>query len=127
MTSKDEVEAAVRENYTHQRTAMINGDAAALSKLLGRDFTLTHMTGYEQSKAEWLADVASGRMRYHAIEDIAVDVETDDGPPVLTARTRTEATIWGGHGTWPLQLEIHYTVTGDGRWVAERTRASTWR
>ena len=125
MKSGNDVEAAVRADYEQQRDAMVAGDAVALGEMLDEDFTLTHMTGYEQSKAEWLADVASGRMRYHAMQDVAVTVDLGGETPVLTARTRTEATIWGGHGTWPLQLEIHYTAR-DGRWGAAYTLASTW-
>ena len=96
------VESAVRANYAAQRRAMVAGDAEALSALLADDFTLTHMTGYRQPKAEWLADVRSGPMTYHSMDDVQVDVDVFAGAPVLTARTRTAATVWGGHGTWPL-------------------------
>src|SRR5687768_4413312 len=103
------VEAAVRANYQAQRDAMVAGDVEALADQLAADFTLTHMTGYVQSRHEWLAQVDSGEMTYHAVTDVTVSVEeTDTGEPVLTARTRTDATIWGGRGVWPLQLEIHF-------------------
>ncbi len=55
------------------------------------------------------------------MQDVTITVDPDDESPVLTARTRTEATIWGGHGTWPLQLEIHYTPTVGAGW--RRTRS----
>jgi hypothetical protein len=120
------VESAVRANYAAQRRAMVAGDADALGALLADDFTLTHMTGYRQPKAEWLADVRSGAMTYHSMDDVAVDVDVSGGAPVLTARTRTAATIWGGHGTWPLQLRILFTSDGTG-WLAADTLASVWR
>jgi hypothetical protein len=60
------------------------------------------------------------------MSDVAVSVAgADTDEPVLTARTRTDATIWGGRGVWPLQLQIHFVHHG-GRWVAARTVASTW-
>jgi hypothetical protein len=117
---------AVRANYEAQRQAMVDGDADALGALLADGFTLTHMTGYRQPKAEWLADVRSGEMTYHAMEDVEVSLDASGGFPVLTVRTRTEATIWGGHGTWPLQLRIRFTFDGTA-WLAENTVASVWR
>lgn len=63
-------------------------------------------------------------MEYHSIEDVDVTVTVDGGLPVLTARTVTDATIWGGRGTWRLQLRIFFT--DDGTWTAARTVASTW-
>jgi uncharacterized protein DUF4440 len=121
-----DIGAAVLANYEDQRRAMVAGDAHALAALLAEDFTLVHMTGYLQPKEEWLADVRSGAMAYHAMEDIDVSVDTSSGVPVLTARTRTAATIWGASGTWPLQLQIAFERAG-ASWVAAGTVASTWR
>jgi len=118
--------AAVRANYEAQRRAMVAGDADALGALLADGFTLTHMTGYRQPKAEWLADVRSGEMTYHAMDDVQVTIDISGQSPVLTVRTRTEATIWGGSGTWPLQLRIQFTFEGNA-WLAENTVASVWR
>jgi uncharacterized protein DUF4440 len=119
-------DAAVRANYEAQCHAMVAGDADALDVLLAEDFTLVHMTGYRQPKDEWLADVRSGAMTYHEMEDVAVSVDASSGVPVLTARTRTVATIWGASGTWPLQLQITFERAG-ASWVAAGTVASTWR
>jgi hypothetical protein len=123
--SSAEIAAAVRANYKTQRDAMVAGDADALGALLAPGFTLTHMTGYRQPGAEWLADVRSGAMAYHVIEDVEVVVHLDDTAPVLTVRSRTEATIWGTHGRWPLRLRIRFTRVG-GSWLASDTVASTW-
>jgi hypothetical protein len=120
------VTAAVGVNYAAQRDAMVAGDADALDVLLAEGFTLTHMTGYVQSGQDWLADVRSGAMTYHAVNDVDVFVDLDGGAPVVHANTVTEATIWGSHGTWPLKLRIHYTCQA-GSWLALRTGASIWR
>src|SRR4051812_20963020 len=105
---------------------MVAGDADALGALLTDDFVLVHMTGYPQPKGEWLADVRSGAMTYHSMQDVDVSVDAAGGLPVVTARTRTAATIWGASGTWPLQLRITFTRDG-AAWVAAGTVASTWR
>jgi len=125
-TGPDAVESAVRSSYLAQRSAMVAGDAEALGEQLAAGFTLTHMTGYVQSRRQWLAHVDSGEMTYHSMKDVAStvgDVDTDE--PLLTVRTHTDATIWGSRGVWPLQLEIRFVLAGD-RWVAAHTVASTW-
>jgi hypothetical protein len=119
-------ESAVRANFEAQRRAMVAADADALGALLTDGFTLTHMTGYRQPKVEWLDDVRSGALTYHSIDDVAVSVEVSAGSPVLTARTRTVATIWGGSGTWRLQLRIRFTFDG-ASWLAADSVASVLR
>jgi ketosteroid isomerase-like protein len=121
-----DIRDAVRASYAAQREAMVAGDADALGALLTEDFTLVHMTGYRQPRAEWLADVRSGAMTYHSMEDVEVSVDLSGDAPVVTARTPTAATIWGASGTWPLQLRISFAHDGSG-WVAAGTVASTWR
>jgi hypothetical protein len=120
------IEAAVRASYRDQREAMVAGDADALGEQLAEDFTLTHMTGYVQSRRQWLEQVASGEMTYHSMEDVTLTVrDADTDEPVLTATTRTDATIWDGRGVWPLRLEVHFVHDGQ-TWLAARTVASTW-
>lgn len=119
------IAAAVRAHSEAQREAMLAADADALDVLLADGFTLTHMTGYQQPKAQWLADVRSGEMTYHAIQDVDARVDLSGAAPVVDARTRTDATIWGSHGTWPLRLRIHLTRSGSF-WLASHTMASTW-
>lgn len=123
---RDATETGVRACYRAQRAAMVAGDANALAETLADGFTLTHMTGYVQSRDEWLDHVASGAMTYHSMSDVTLDVvDTDTRTPTLTVRTRTDATIWGSRGLWPLQLEISFVYDGS-QWRAVRTVASTW-
>jgi hypothetical protein len=70
------------------------------------------------------AEIAAAlRANYEAQRDAMVAGDAD--APVLIARTPTEATIWGSHGTWPLQLRINFILVG-GSWLASDTVASTW-
>jgi hypothetical protein len=126
VTDDTDIRDAVLVNYAAQCWAMVAGDPFALGALLADDFSLVHMTGYRQPKAEWLDDVGSGAMTYHSMEDVDVAVDVVGEAPVVTARTRTAATIWGTSGTWPLELRITFVPEGTG-WVAAGTVASTWR
>lgn len=118
-------EQAVREAYAAQRDAMVFGDVTALDALLADEFTLTHMTGYRQPKAEWLTDIENDRMTYHSMEDVELIVTVYRDQAELKVRTVTEATIWGGHGTWNLELRIDYERRDD-EWIAIESVASTW-
>lgn len=116
----------LREAHRAYLDAMIEGDTTALDGLLAEDFTLTHMTGYVQPKAEWLAQMRQGRFVYHSIEekDTAFDVD-DDGTARSTARTLTDATVYGTRANWRLRLATDY-ARQDDVWVARRTVATTW-
>jgi ketosteroid isomerase-like protein len=105
--------------------AMVAGDVAALASILAEDFTLTHMTGYVQSKAEWLAAIESGEMQYHRMGTVEATISAEGTTPGLTARTLTDATIWGSRATWRLTLRSWFEPHGDD-WVIARTVASTW-
>lgn len=105
--------------------AMVNGDLAELDSLLADGFTLTHMTGYVQSKTEWLDAIESGEMQYHSVETAEVVLGKDVAVQELTARTHTDATIWGSRATWRLTLRSWFEPRGSG-WVIARTVASTW-
>jgi hypothetical protein len=115
----------IERAWEAQSDAMVFADTSALDSLLAEDFTLTHMTGYVQPKVEWIADIDTDEMQYHSVEDIEVSIAGEDGIAMLTAHTMTEATIWGGHGTWCLALRITYEHA-DGGWLARRSVASVW-
>ncbi|MCA4135258.1 nuclear transport factor 2 family protein [Arthrobacter sp. M4] len=105
--------------------AMVAGDIEELDGLLAEDFTLTHMTGYVQSKAEWLDAIASGQMRYHRMETVEATSNPEGTAPALTVRTLTDATIWGSRATWRLTLHATFEAR-DGEVTVARAIASTW-
>jgi hypothetical protein len=105
--------------------AMVAGDLAELDDILAEGFTLTHMTGYVQSRSEWLEAIDTGEMQYHRMETVQASHGTNPTAPELTARTLTDATIWGSRATWRLVLRSWFEPHGDG-WVITRTVASTW-
>lgn len=49
---------------------MIDRDTAALNAILDEHYTLTHMTGYVQPKAEWFAEVIKERMKYYSAKEV---------------------------------------------------------
>ncbi|MEU9639542.1 nuclear transport factor 2 family protein [Streptomyces tendae] len=116
----------LRDVHRAYLDGMREGDTEALDGLLARDFTLTHMTGYVQPKAEWLAQMREGRFIYHSIteEDVAWDSEAD-GTVRLTVKTVTDATVYGTRADWRLRLSTDY-ARHDEVWTPQRTVATTW-
>ena len=123
MTMQDR--AAVLAFFRDQAVAMTAGDTRALDALLADDFTLTHMTGYTQLKDEWLTEMRAGQFDYHRIEEQHVTVDVEGDTSVLSARTFTEATVYGSRTTWRLVLTQHYRRI-DGRWTTNCALATTW-
>jgi hypothetical protein len=120
-----EVADSIRSTHVRMMQAMVDGDAVALGACLSESYELTHMTGYLQQRTEWLGAVSSGQMTYHSIEDGTVSVRLDHGAPELTARSHTDATIWGVRSTWRLQLRTTF-VYECATWKAAKTHATTW-
>lgn len=116
---------ALEELHRALCEAMVYRDLAGLDAILADEFTLTHMTGYVQSRSEWLDAIESGEMRYHRMETVEAAISTEGTAPALTARTLTDATIWGSRATWRLSLRSWFEPRGDD-WVITRTVASTW-
>ena len=78
---------AATDLYSLLCDAMVAGDTKAIDALLTDDCVLTHMTGYPQPKIEWLGDIATGAMCYHAHEVVSVQADTITGFPVVRGRT----------------------------------------
>jgi hypothetical protein len=118
--------AALLDAYREMQRAMLAANTTRLDALLDRDYTLTHITGYRQSKQEWLEAIKSGEMRYHAAKEKSVRVDVDGSGAVVVGRSVVDATIYGSRGTWNLQVTTKYSRV-DGKWIAKSTVATTWR
>ncbi|MET7696498.1 nuclear transport factor 2 family protein [Streptomyces sp. NPDC005485] len=105
--------------------AMVEGDTETLGQLLDDDFTLTHMTGYVQPKAEWLSEMRAGQFVYHSIDTKTSTLDISGDTAHLVLRTLTDAGIYGGRANWRLDLASDYRREGD-TWAVLRTVASTW-
>ena len=67
--------------------AQVRGDFATLDRVLGDDLTYVHASGLVQSKAEFIADLKSGKRTFTSIKNSDVDVRLLKGTAVITARS----------------------------------------
>lgn len=120
-----DVRAAVLAAYREQNRAMVEGRTDRLAELLADGYTAVHISGYRQDKNEWLDQIDSGRMAYDSVREESVEVEVKGETAVLTARALVTATIYGSHGTWPLQSVTRY-ARRDGTWKPVHSRATVY-
>lgn len=119
------IELALIELYRNMQRAMVAADTIVLDQLLAEDFHLLHMTGYDQSKKEWLAHIGSGKMRYLSSREEAVNVALADGQARLIGHNLVRANIWGAEGTWKLKLVMR-VLPQDRGWRITEAVASTY-
>lgn len=120
----DDITAAVLDAYRDQNRWMVEGRTDRLAELLADNYTVIHISGYQQDKAEWLDQIDSGRMTYDAVREVSAVVEIEGETAVLTAQALVTATIYGTHGTWPLKSVTQY-ARRDGTWKPLHFRATT--
>lgn len=119
MTNEDTLVAAYREMIR----AMLAQRTDSLAALLGGGYVLTHMTGLRQPARDWLAAIESGQMRYHSAREVRVTVKVSADTAVLVGQSVVTATVYGGRGTWDLQLTTNY-ARKNGVWLAMDTVAT---
>lgn len=102
--------------YRDYNVAMAADDTVALDHLLGPDFTLTHMTGVVQPRAEWLAELEQGTMHYFSSVEDHVTMQSTATGWQITGQNRVVASIHGGGKyEWPLNM-VMAVAQIDGRW-----------
>lgn len=122
--SQTDREAILQAHHAYL-DAMVEEDTPSLDDLLDAGFTLTHMTGYVQPKAEWLAEMKAGQFVYHSIDEVDTALDLDGSTARLTVRTMTDAKVYGSRADWRLLLTTDYGRRGD-TWIPLRTVATTW-
>ena len=126
-TEKPDAEDELLDLLREQHDAMVAASTERLAAVLADDFVAVHITGDEQSRQDWLAQIASGRMRYHGIREESARVALDssgDRARVLS-RAHVDATIWGSRVTWPLE-SLADCARIEGAWRVVRSRSITY-
>jgi len=122
MEEKEKIADCYRKMYCY----MIKKDITELEKILDVSFALIHMTGMNQSKAEFLKYIENGTLNYYSAEhkDISIDIEGDKAS-VIGKSLVSAAVFGGGKGTWRLQMDIKL-IKREGPWLMTEARASTY-
>ncbi|WP_125582272.1 nuclear transport factor 2 family protein [Levilactobacillus cerevisiae] len=112
--------------YRKFNTAMAADDVAALEPLLAPDFTLTHMTGYVQPRAEWLQEIAQGTMHYFSSVEEHVAITAVATGWQITGENKVTASIHGsGRHEWPLHTVLRVQQVA-GQWQIMSSVVTTY-
>ena len=101
----------------------LRGDAGALAPLLADDWQLTHSDGRVQDKADYLAELATGRRRNGRVENLGVRVREYGSTAIVTGISVqsgvSDGVPWSGRfrftRTW---------IRRDGTWVMVASHSS---
>ena len=90
--------------------------AEIMRELVSEDKTFTHMSGLQQTREEYFADVADGSLNYFTIgiADPVIMVEGDMAQ--LTYTSVLNANAYGARGTFRMKGTHHYEKR-DGAWI----------
>ncbi|WP_115813972.1 nuclear transport factor 2 family protein [Flavobacterium aquicola] len=104
---------------------MIERNVSELNKILDPNFTLTHITGYVQSKAEWFSEIESERMKYYAYKEVKASIKIDGNKAVFVGQNVLDARIWGSRNNWRLQQIMNLEKRND-KWIILKSVATTF-
>lgn len=117
ISSLSEEELAVLYAQARYCQAMTDADIDTMRELVSEDMVFTHMSGMQQTREEYFADVADGRLNYFTI-GIADPVITVDGDKAqITYTSVLNANAYGARGTYRMKGTHHYEKR-DGTWIA---------
>ncbi len=97
--------------------AMTDADIETMRGIVSEDMTFTHMSGLKQTREEYFADIASGRLNYFTIgiEDPVIRVDGDRATVTFTSVLNADA--YGARGTYRMKGTHRYELRGC-EWIA---------
>ena len=97
--------------------AMTEADIGAMRQIVSDDMTFTHMSGLKQTREEYFADIASGRLNYFTIGIEDPVIRVDGRKATVTFTSVLNANAYGARGTYKMKGTHHYELRG-GEWIA---------
>ena len=117
ISSLNEEELAILYAQARYCQAMTDADIDTMRELVSEDMVFTHMSGMQQTREEYFADVADGSLNYFTI-GIADPVITVEGEKAqITYTSVLNANAYGARGTFRMKGTHHYEKR-DGAWIA---------
>lgn len=97
--------------------AMTDADTDTMRKIVSEDMTFTHMSGRQQTREEYFADIEKGRLNYFTIGIENPVIEVDGDTAAVSFTSVLNANAYGARGTYRMKGTHHYEKR-DGEWIA---------
>ena len=117
LSSLSEDELAILYAQARYCQAMTEADVDTMRELVSSDMTFTHMSGLQQTREEYFADVADGSLRYYTIGMADPVIHVDGDRAQITYTSVLNADAYGARGTFRIK-GTHYYERRDGAWIA---------
>ena len=114
-------EHAIRQLVNEQANAQQKNDTAALERIWADDFTFTNSSGEVQTKAQRLAEIKSGELKFESIRIDDVQVRVYGDTAVVTGRGTVKGQRRGQDLTGQSRSTSVY-VKKQGRWQVVATQ-----
>lgn len=97
--------------------AMTEADTDTMAELVAEDVMFTHMSGMQQTRAEYFADIENESLRYYTIGIENPVIEVDGDFASITYTSVLNANAYGARGTYRME-GTHRFENIDGQWVS---------
>ena len=104
---------------------MIEKNTSEIDKILDENFTLTHITGYVQSKEEWFGEIESEQMKYYSAKEVKTQIKINGDQARFLVQNLLDARIWGSRNNWRLQQTMQFEKR-NGKWIILNSVAKTF-
>lgn len=115
--SLNDEELAVLYAQARYCQAMTDADIDTMRELVSEDMVFTHMSGRQQTREEYFADVADGSLNYFTIGIADPVIKMDGDKAQITYTSVLNANAYGARGTYRMKATHHYEKRG-GAWIA---------
>jgi len=111
----EDIEAQIKRLDARRLKAFIDGGIETLDRILSSGLVYTHASGWRQNKAELLASIRSGELKYRAFTMRSVSMQVHGSTVIATGEASAQVRSKGQElNVSLLFLEVY--VRQDGRW-----------
>ena len=97
--------------------AMTEADTDTLREIVSEDAVFAHMSGRQQTREEYFADIENGSLRYFTIGIDSPVVEVDGETASVTYTSVLNANAYGARGTYRMG-GTHWFEKRKGSWIS---------
>ena len=117
LSSLGEEELAILYAQARYCQAMTEADIDTMRELVSEDMVFTHMSGRQQTREEYFADIADGSLNYFTIGIADPVIKVDGDKAQITYTSVLNANAYGARGTYRMK-GTHYYEKRNVEWIA---------
>ena len=111
-----EEEQALLYQQARYCQAMTDADTVTMREIVPEDAVFTHMSGRQQTREEYFADIEDGSLDYYTIGIDNPVIEVNGDSASITYTSVLNANAYGARGTYRME-GTHYFEKSGGKWM----------